>query len=360
MPRNALPAGHPVYEQIMLLCLDAVEDEIFFEPLFDKHVAVLSVTGTLSLDLYQDTVVTVWAGSRSGKPDTAEDALWIRIASTMPADGVSDSEIQELRPSEDMLGLDLDSEDAPEWVLDVAEHLLMLLMVAAPTHEGLTGAARIRSFIQLNNAAQEGILVSRHEEDELDEEDDHQGHDDGNPNHKPWHHYVDDFAQQCRLGFLFHVAVQESPHGGFDISSETYPPTLGKPVSLKVFMHQGATEDLPSHWFAADDASGPAHGQGEDAMDGILGGYPADARGFIGHSLEHLHRMGHLVQNVAEAKIREVLEMTSLALAEREVPSEITGLLVTEAVADSLAGLNGIARLHTGTAELPIPGGVRG
>jgi hypothetical protein len=180
--------------------------------------------------------------------------------------------------------------------------------------------------------------------------------DDSGPTSREWHAAVDDFTRQCRLGFLFHVAVQESPLGGFDLSAAITPPSMDGLTTIKVFMHQGELEDRPGHWYAAGDVICPAHGENADLV-GLLNGFPAAAQAFIGHSLEHLHSMGHIVQDVVMEKVNEVVRMTESVRTEKDVSDEILQLMVGEAVADSLAGFNGIARLHTGTAELPISGG---
>jgi hypothetical protein len=194
-------------------------------------------------------------------------------------------------------------------------------------------------------------------DDVLDEPVHDHGHDHpAGPAGREWHSAVDDFTRQCRLGFLFHVAVQESPRGGFDLSAAITPPSMEELTTIKVFMHQGELEDRPGHWYAAADVICPAHGEGADLV-GLLNGFPVQAQAFIGHSLEHLHAMSHLVQDVVMEKVDEVLRMTESVRAERDVSDEVLQLMVGEAVADSLAGFNGIARMHTGTAELPIPGG---
>lgn len=358
MPRTALPADHPVYDEIVEIFLGygPTFESVVFRPLLDRHLRVLSVSGTLGVLVGRDIEVTTWSGNEDGSVPQpgAEQTTWVRIAVT--ENGKTEVKTGRLGSNDSIA---MQDEDEKEWVQDGIGLLLDLLEVATPGHEGLSGAALVLSYIQLNAATQRGMLLADEGQDPFDDDDDDDHHDHGNPHHREWHHDVDDFAQQCRLGFLYHVAVQESPLGGFDISAETLAPTMQEMVSLKVFMHQGELEDKPGHWFAAGELTAPAHGQGVD-MAGLLSGFPAAARDFIGHSLEHLHAMGHLAGDIVHAKIDEVFEMSSEEILGRTISGEVMGLLVTAAVADALAGLNGIARLHTGSAEPPIPGGVRG
>ncbi|HEX9089778.1 MAG TPA: hypothetical protein VF867_19960 [Arthrobacter sp.] len=361
MTRAALSPDDPVYDEILEACLSygpAVQT-IAVGPLFDRHLGVLSVSGKLSVLLNRDLEITVWSGTRSGAPSKAADPpTWIKVTVT---EGETTEEMTGKVGSGDVM--EMADEDERSWTQVAMGLLLEILYLAEPGHDGLSGAAQVRSYIQLSTACQEGLRLARHEQDaefddygaddEYDDDDEfghghHDGHDGhGNPHHMEWHHAVDNFTQQCRYGFLFRITVEESPYGAANVSALISPPGMKDLLPVKVFMHQGELETMPGHWYAAGEAMCPAHGDDVDIV-GLVSGFPVESQAFIAHSLEHLHSTSHVIVDILEGKLQDIAEAVELLTDTDEEARDLSLELFTVEMADTIAGLNGIARLHTG------------
>jgi hypothetical protein len=120
-------------------------ETVVFSPLFDRHLQVLSVTGTLSVLVGRDLELTVWTGTRGGAPVKDQEApTWIRIAVT--ENGKTAKTVRQIGTDD---AVAMEDEDEDMWVGAAAGMLLELLHVAGPGHEGLSGASLVRSYIQL-------------------------------------------------------------------------------------------------------------------------------------------------------------------------------------------------------------------
>jgi hypothetical protein len=177
-------------------------------------------------------------------------------------------------------------------------------------------------------------------------------HDHDNPHHRGWHCSVDSFTEQCRYGWLYGITVKESPYGGVDVSALIRPPGLEEQdmMTVRVFTHQGELETQPGHWFAAGDVMCPAHGKDVDIV-GLVSVFPVESQAYIAHALQHLHTMNHTVEDILRGKLNEVVEALEMLGEGGEELLELARGLYTNEIPDVLAGLNGIARLHTGNFE---------
>lgn len=257
----------------------------------------------------------------------------------------------------------LEDEDEHDWAQMAVELLLEVLELAGDEHETLTGAALVNHYIQLNAVCLEGIRLARDENesdyntlmDALDDEESAEGHDHDHarlPHREDWYGAVDNFTDQCRYGFLRHILLQESPYGAADVSALIRPPGMDEDVTLKVFTHQGEGEPHAGHWYAAGDRMCSAHGEDVDIV-GLVARFPVESQGFIAHSLEHLHTSAHTVENILQSRMDSIVETVSSVIGDGTMITDMAKVLYATEFADTIAGLNGIARLHTGAAREP-------
>lgn len=353
MARTAPHREHPVYGEIVDLFISYENplEEVSFAPLFDRHLKVLSVSGRLSVFVGRDLTITAWSGGKEGPvPAGEKPEVWVRIE--VAHDGPTESKTFRA-------GDEVPLEDEEEEVHAAAgvAMLVDLLTVALPSHENLTGAALVRGYLQLNAACADGAQEWEEAEFEmfgsipLDDEDDGEGHSHAaHPHGRGWYDDVDAFTDQCRYGFLHQLAVQESPRGGGDVSALIKPPGMTEYLPVKVFLHQGELETEPGHWYSAGEAMCPAHGKDVDVV-GLVAGFPVESQAFIAHSLEHLHTISHLVTDILQSRAEDILELLERIVDDEEELISAGRAIFSSALADTFAGLNGIARLHTGAAE---------
>jgi hypothetical protein len=155
--KQAPPPNDPAYATIRDTAsrLAYVVDEISFEPLYDKHTKVLSVSAVIPEEWAEDLWLTVWRGYRDGRgKDGSSLGLWVRADETSP--GTGDDGIAPLDPEHPGAGLAHPGEMTGK-VRKAVSALHDLLLAAEPTHSGLVGIARSLSFNQLTEAAQEGL-----------------------------------------------------------------------------------------------------------------------------------------------------------------------------------------------------------
>jgi hypothetical protein len=163
-----------------------------------------------------------------------------------------------------------------------------------------------------------------------------------------WHSAVDEFTAHCKLGFLAGVVVEESLYGKVNIHATAVDPITRQNVLLKVYWHREDDSAEPVHWLAADSATCKAHG-GDPMRPELLAGFPQGSRDRILHAIDHLHDMEHLATDVVNAKAADMLDVLESVTVVGDVPELVAGSMQAEAIEDALAGLNGIARLYTGS-----------
>lgn len=173
------------------------------------------------------------------------------------------------------------------------------------------------------------------------------------PEGPEWHRAMDEFTAQCKLGLLAGVVVEESLHGNLNIRATTLDPVTRDYIELKVYWEEPADGSDPVHWLAAGEATNPAHG-GDPAHPELLAGFPQQSKDHIRHGIDHLHEMVHLATDVVNGKAAEVAEVLAMAGMKGDVPDIVGGHMQAEAIEDALMGLNGIARLYTGSTDRDV------
>lgn len=168
-----------------------------------------------------------------------------------------------------------------------------------------------------------------------------------------WHQAMDVFTEQCRLGLLAGVVVEESPHRNLNIRATALDPVTGGYVPLQVYWQEPQDGSDPAHWLAVGEKIHPAH-DGDPLYPELLAGLPRDSKEHIRHAIDHLHEMVHLATDVVNGKVEEVTEVLVLADTERAVPDVVGGHMQAEAIEDALGGLNGVARLYTGSTDRDV------
>jgi hypothetical protein len=133
-----------------------------------------------------------------------------------------------------------------------------------------------------------------------------------------------------------------------NIHATAVDPITRQNVLLKVYWHREDDSAEPVHWLAADSATCRAHG-GDPMRPELLAGFPQGSRDRILHAIDHLHDMEHLATDVVNAKAADMLDVLESVTVVGDVPELVAGSMQAEAIEDALAGLNGIARLYTGS-----------
>lgn len=301
-----------------------------FEP-FTTRATLSTETG--------DVALAAWLAPDTTPGRDGQLAFWLEVdgqVQRMPAEG-----------NEGALALPAGTSDASKQQLKLAvKHLLPLHLEAFDRYIEQMDYARDDVCGAMDtvarNALDDGIPLSV--EELMDEE----AHDHGPElaEHE-WQAGVDEFTRQCRLGFLAGVAVEESPHGKLNIRAVTMDPIARRPVELKVYWLKDDDAE-PVHWLAADQATARAHG-GDPMRPELLAGFPQASRGHILHAIDHLHDMVHIATDVVNVKAAEILEVLESVKVDGDVPEIVAGGMQADAIEDALAGLNGIARLYTGS-----------
>lgn len=170
---------------------------------------------------------------------------------------------------------------------------------------------------------------------------------------RTWHAGVDEFIRLCRLGIFAGVVVEESLHGGVHIRADTFDPITDHAIRLQVYWVQPGGNEEPVHWIAVGHASEPAHG-GDPMRRSLLSGFPQDSRYHLRHAIDHLHDMAHVAVDVVNARTAELLAMIQEMGRTGDIAEAVAGKMKADSIDDSLAGLNGIARLYTGSLERDV------
>lgn len=168
-----------------------------------------------------------------------------------------------------------------------------------------------------------------------------------------WHEAMDEFTEQCRLGFMAGVVVEESLHGNLNIRATTMDPVTRDYVPLQVFWKEPADGSEPEHWLSVGAATHPAHTE-DEAHSELLAGFAQESKEYISHAIDHLHEMVHLATDVVNGKSEEVTEALEMAASKAPVSEVVAGHMQAEAIEDALMGLNGVARLYTGSTDRNI------
>jgi hypothetical protein len=166
-----------------------------------------------------------------------------------------------------------------------------------------------------------------------------------------WHEAMDEFTEQCKLGFMVGVVVEESLHGNLNIRATTIDPVTRDLVPLQVFWKEPGDGAEPEHWLSVGSSTHPAHGA-DDTRSELLAGFPQESKEYISHTIDHLHEMIHLATDVVNGKTQEVAE--AVDRAKSPVQDVVSGHMQAEAIEDALAGLNGVARLYTGYTDRDV------
>lgn len=316
-------------------------------------------TGVLVIDGIP-VEMTVWSGP-SGQGD---DRVRLKLAGRiqmLPRPGAGDPEVQ--WPDED--------EGTNEWLASACEELVEIHRTAAAIFKDITSGGPDSAYALLSAAAAgaaddgfgdglafgdflAGLQEVATEHDGEPGREAHAEHDHDDPNHRAWQCSVDSFTQQCRYGWLYGITVDLSPHGGVDVAALIRPPGLEDKgmMPVRVFMHQGELETEPGHWFGAADVMCPAHAKDVDIV-GLVSVFPIESQGFIAHALQHLHTMNHTVEDILKGKLDEIVDALELMGGTVEDLAQMSRVLYTRELPDILSGLNGIARLHTGSFPQP-------
>ncbi|ACL42174.1 hypothetical protein Achl_4223 (plasmid) [Pseudarthrobacter chlorophenolicus A6] len=167
------------------------------------------------------------------------------------------------------------------------------------------------------------------------------------PHVQPWHRLVDQFTEHCRLGFLAGVMLEESPFGNLNIRATTFDPATRKTTDLQVYWKQDDEGEVPEHWLSVGTATGPAHDVDPEYPE-LLADVPSENREHIRHAISHLHEMVHLAGSVLEAKTAEASRFLENRQTAESVPDTLQHIMIRSTIEDTIAGLNGVALLHTG------------
>lgn len=168
-----------------------------------------------------------------------------------------------------------------------------------------------------------------------------------------WHDAMDEFTEQCRLGFMAGVVVEESLHGNLNIRATTMDPVTRDYVPLQVFWKEPADGSEPEHWLSVGSSTHPAHDEDETRSE-LLAGFAQESKEYISHAIDHLHEMVHVATDVVNGKSEEVTEALEMAASKAPVSEVVAGHMQAEAIEDALMGLNGVARLYTGSTDRNI------
>lgn len=172
-----------------------------------------------------------------------------------------------------------------------------------------------------------------------------------------WHQAMDEFTEHCKLGFMAGVVVEESLHGNLNIRAVTIDPVTRDYVPLQVFWQEPDDGGEAEHWLSVGKTAAPAHTEDEDEAEAgsrLLAGFPQTSKEYIGHAIGHLHEMVHLATDVVNGKTGEVAAALEIANERRPVADAVGGHMMDEAVEDALMGLNGVARLYTGSVDRDV------
>jgi hypothetical protein len=163
----------------------------------------------------------------------------------------------------------------------------------------------------------------------------------------PWHAWADQFGAHCRLGFLAGVMLEESPFGNLNILATTMDPVTRTVTDLQVYWKQDDEGDTAEHWLSVGTATGPAHDVDPEYPE-LLAGVPEAGREHIRHAITHLHEMVHLAGAILEARAQEATDFVDARKKVETVPAEVEYEIIRGTLDDTIAGLNGTARLYTG------------
>ncbi len=117
-------------------------------------------------------------------------------------------------------------------------------------------------------------------------------------------------------------------------------------------MYWKAREDSePEHWLSADSAATKAH-TGDETYAELLAGFPQGGRDEIRHAITHLHTMVHIATDIVALRAAEPYEVFADQGRDSEADQKAAARISSTMVSDALAGIDGVARLYTGSVPL--------
>lgn len=313
------PEGAKFYEDSSLvpelehLCAESDLDSVEFGQ-YGPPGAALLATRTF-LDMSDQLTVTVFSD---------EDSFnWVDVAGRVQA--MDDPE------HPDLVFPGADQEEADE-VAELAEQLAGIHDAAMTIFDELNTEEPGLAFDLLNAVAYAAMNGDA---------------DMAGPSARTWHRLADRFAEHCRLGFLAGVMLEESPFGNLNIRASTIDPVTRTTTHLQVYWKQDDEGEEPEHWLSVGTLTGPAHDVDLDYPD-LLTGIPEASREYILYAIGHLHEMVHLAGSILEARTVEAFAFLEDRRAGEDITEFIRHEMARTAIDDTIAGLNGIARLYTG------------
>ncbi|MBT1000989.1 hypothetical protein KIH31_00090 [Paenarthrobacter sp. DKR-5] len=319
---------------------DALADSDFLEVTFgslsDEKPGILKVDAVIDVNDPRLTNVAYW--------ESGPDGGWFSLEGRpyhVPGEGPEEAHI---------LGLPDDlSEDDRLLLNHAAQQLREIHELAGQVLEDGYSLVRKAAYATLDALAEEAL---EYEDDEEDE---------GEPL-EPWEELLQEFTRQCRMGLFGGLSVDESTElsGVVNVSAFVLDLDGDEPLELKVYWQAEEGSDTPSHWIAAGNTAVKETHTGAKAFyDELLASHEGEGRGHLEHAILHLHELAHIASDIIMMKAKRPYEVIAEAQLD-EPPSDaaMEAMSATE-VSDALAGLNGIARLYTGSRPLDISQGHR-
>lgn len=304
--------------------------EVTFGSLSEDKPGILKVSAVIDVNDPRLTDVAYW--------ESAPDGGWFSLEGHpyhVPGDGPGGVHV---------LGLpdDLDAKD--RLLLDHAAHQLREIHgLAGDILEDGYSLVRKTTFELLDSVAEEAL---EYEEDDEDDEP-----------LEPWEEHLQDFTSGCRLGLFGGLSVDESTDvdGGVNVSAFVMDLDGGDPIELKVYWQPEEGSETPSHWIAAGSKAVKESHLEEDAFYGeLLADRTGDGREHLEHAILHLHELAHTATDIIMMKANRPWEVIAEAQLDHPPSEEAIEAMSATEVSDALAGLNGIARLYTGSRPLDI------
>lgn len=307
---------------------DALADSSFsgmvFGSLSDQSPGILQVRAVLDLEGFPPAKVDYWKDSA--------DVGWFSFEGA--AYRVSGDELKELR----LVDLPAETSNDDKLLLNrIAEELRGIHGLALQFLEGGYSVVRAAVFEALDSLAEE-ILADQDEDDEEPLE--------------QWEEFLQEFTHQCRMGLFRGLSVDESPDltGAVNISAFVLDLDANEPIELKVYWQSEPDADAPAHWLAVGNTTVQESDEGaESVYDELLADHEGESREHLQHCVLHLHELAHLATDIIMMRANRPYELFAEAqLDEHPSDAAMEAMAATE-VSDALAGLNGIARLYTGS-----------
>ncbi|WP_138418750.1 hypothetical protein [Sinomonas gamaensis] len=314
--------GASIVEEIQLLCATGICTHVSFEYNHDLP-SELATHGILDTADGDESALKVWTN-----PD--EDSIWVSVnGNAHQYDPEAEAPNPKWHPDEGVRRL------LAEAISDLCDiHFLALLLFAGTVLETKTRVAG-----SLTGYAAAAIEDPDDEDQDLDFEDEV---------FEDWRDSAEAFAEHCKLPLFGGVTLQEGPYGELNIAGTTHLGRPGENVELKVYWHLKDPDSEPEHWLAVGNASGPAH-LADPAYPELLKGFPEECHDHLRHAIGHLHQMVHLAADVVAGKAEEARDYLEQRTDEGQLGDMILQTLESQSVSDAIEGLNGVARLYTGS-----------